>query len=207
MDHPEYFDFSVFDKQTFLTCEQQPTVLPGDPSYRIEPPAPTHRSFLTKFQFDSSQIISAVRINDDYVALPEGYVPDEYAVVCGRGKGSYNRIGNKRYHAIVRSHIPDYLAAKTRFDKSTILNEIIEEVKAQNNGQGRFVKLDSDGSWYEISDEQSREKCGHTMRECIASANKKKKPKPKFDLRKLPVFELPRRLSSASQNKIASFAA
>jgi hypothetical protein len=97
------------------------------------------------------------------------FPPSECDVVCGRGKGSYNRPGNKIFRAIVCKHIPEYMAAKTKLDKGVALNRIMEDIRSQNNGTSRFLKPGKNGSWYELSDDQAREKVGHTMREAISA--------------------------------------
>jgi hypothetical protein len=93
------------------------------------------------------------------------FPPKEYDVVCGRGKGSYNLPGNKRFRFSVRRHIPRYLAAKGKLDKGIVLNAIMNDI--QNRGS-RFLKP-IQGAWYALSDEQAREKVGHTIRESIAA--------------------------------------
>jgi len=85
------------------------------------------------------------------------------------GKGSYNKPGNKRFREIVKHYIPEYVGARTKFDKSTVLQKIIDIVREQNNGTARFIKQNKDGTWFEISDDAAREKVGHTLRESIAA--------------------------------------
>jgi len=122
--------------------------------------------FLSKYQVEVPlAFASAFRAEPSL--LPEHYQPSDYDVVCGRGKGSYNRPGNKRFRAIVRQHIPEYQATKTKFDKSSVLYKIINCVKNQENGNARFVSCRK-GRYYEITDDKAREKVGHCLRETIA---------------------------------------
>ena len=97
----------------------------------------------------------------------------EYDVVCGRGKGSYNRPGNKRFREIAMKYVPEYTAAKCRQGKTAVLNEIISVVKEQNNGTARFIKYDKSKGWFEITNEVAREKVGHAVREALASLKNK----------------------------------
>lgn len=120
--------------------------------------------FLSKYQVHLPNAIASLASSLDTTPLPSGFEPDEYDVQCGRGKGAYNKPGNKRFRAIVREYLNEYIDAKTKVDKSAVLNTILDRVKAQNNGQTRFVAF-KDGAWYEISDDQSREKVGHAIRE------------------------------------------
>ena len=129
-----------------------------------------HMDFLAKYQLAVPKAISTMSSNAELTALPEHYHPTEYDVVCGRGKGSYNQPGNKRLRALIRGYIPEYTAARSKFDKTTVLSKIIDAVKSQNNNTARFVKS-KNGVWYEISNDQAREKVGHTMRETIAVVN------------------------------------
>ena len=95
--------------------------------------------------------------------------PTDQDVTCGRGKGSYNRPGNRRFRDIVHRNMPSYLSCSSKLDKTIILNTIIAEVQLYG---GRFLKHTKKEGWFEISDEQAREKVGHAMREAISSANK-----------------------------------
>jgi hypothetical protein len=96
--------------------------------------------------------------------------PDfDFDVVCGRGKGSYNRPGNRRFRHIVCQHIAAYQTAKNKIVKGVVLNTIIERVKTQNYGRARFIKPIKNGSWVELSDDQAREKVGHAIREAMSS--------------------------------------
>jgi len=89
-------------------------------------------------------------------------------VVCGRGKGSYNRPGNIDFRKVVRRFVGEYATAKTKFEKTTVLNRIIDAVHHDNDA--RFLKFNTrTHQWFEITDDQAREKVGHTMRETIAA--------------------------------------
>ena len=95
------------------------------------------------------------------------FQPSEHDVVCGRGRGFYNRPGNKRFREIVCQHIPEYLTLKTKLDKSMLLNRIIDLVRRHHNA--RFIKKNANGAWHEIEENATREKVGHAMREAIAA--------------------------------------
>lgn len=138
------------------------------------------KEFLSKYQLSLPSAITSLSSHDENNPLVDGYQPTDLDVVCGRGKGSYNKPGNKRFRAIVKDHIPEYVAARTKFDKSTLLQKIIDTIREE----ARFIKQGKDGSWYEISDDAAREKVGHTIREAIAAleaAPGKSKTKKVFD--------------------------
>jgi hypothetical protein len=91
------------------------------------------------------------------VELPLDYTPSTNDIVCGRGKGSYNRSGNRQMRAIVGTYAADYVAARTKFEKSTILQRIVDDAK---DAGGHFVRR-ANNQWYEIMDETAREKVGY----------------------------------------------
>jgi hypothetical protein len=101
------------------------------------------------------------------------YEPADVDIFCGRGKGFYNRPGNKTFRTLVCSYIPAYLAAKTKVDKSAVLNTIVDKVRALTDPvtgrPAQFIKFSKKTGWVEIGDEQAREKVGHAMREAISS--------------------------------------
>ena len=61
-----------------------------------------------------------------------------------RGKGSYNRPGNKRFRVITQKFVPEY----TKLDQSIVVNSIAKAVRQQNNGHVRFVKYDKRNGWF-----------------------------------------------------------
>jgi len=127
---------------------------------------------LSKYNFTLPSAIDAMNNNGSVQGpLDECFSPGAYDVVCGRGKGSYNRPGNKHFRQLVATYIPSYLSAKSKMNKSVILNSIIDKVHTFINPEtgrpAQFVKL-SKGFWTAISDDQAREKVGHAMREAVA---------------------------------------
>ena len=124
-------------------------------------PAP---DFLSKFQIPRPPAITAL-VAEEATLFDREYVPSEYDVVCGRGKGVYNRPGNKRFRRIVQTYVDEYISMKSKVDKSQLLSRIIDKVRAQNNGTAAFIKQNKDGIWFDIGDEQAREKVGHAIRE------------------------------------------
>jgi hypothetical protein len=134
------------------------------------------RAFLERYQVVIPTVIADMASSDDEKQLASDFQPTEFDIICGRGKGHYNRPGCKRLREVIRGFIPEYLAAKSKVDKSAVISRILDAVKSQNNSTTRFVKCKK-GTWYEIGDDQAREKVGHTMRETIALL----KSKPSVD--------------------------
>lgn len=106
--------------------------------------------------------------------LPEGYQPSDFDVICGRGKGHYNQPGNRKFRDIILARLQEYQSLKTKLDKTTFLNRIIEAVRSQNGGTAHFVRQVSHDLWERLGDEQAREKVGHAIREALAPRYKNK---------------------------------
>jgi len=127
--------------------------------------------FLQRYQLDVPTAIADIAYKNETKVLPHTYEPSEYDVVCGRGKGNYSQPGNKRLHVIVQEYLQTYSEAKTKLDKTLVLDVIVDRVREQNNGTTRFVKFDSKIGWVEISCEQAREKVGHVIRQALVQSN------------------------------------
>lgn len=129
--------------------------------------------FLSKYSFELPLAITALTDTKRMVPLDQSYQPGTYDVVCGRGKGSYNRPGNKRFRSLVATYIPKYLKARSKMDKSMVLNDIIDKVRSFTNpdtgAPAQFVKYTKSSGWVLIGDEHAREKVGHAIREAIAA--------------------------------------
>lgn len=137
--------------------------------------------FLSKYQLLVPSAVADLSSTMESAQLEDNYQPSKYDVLCGRGKGSYNRSGNKRFRELVQAHVGDYLNAKTKYDKSSVLNMIVDRVRSK--GMARFVAM-KDGAWFEISDEQAREKVGHSMREAMSmleGAEEREEVQKRFD--------------------------
>jgi hypothetical protein len=122
-------------------------------------------TFLQKIQLPPA--IASINAGADPTLLPVDFEPREFDVVCGRGKGMYNRKGNVTFRNIVQSHVYEYIITKNKMDKTIVLNSIISQVREQGEGGALFVKRGKDGRWMDIGDDQAREKCGHALREAI----------------------------------------
>jgi hypothetical protein len=164
--HNFHEDFLVATPAKYRTS---PNTAPAQLESTSDSPVP-HYIFLTKYALPPALAsLSAAANGNDMRLLPLEFEPSEFDVVLGRGKGSYNAPGCKKLRAIIRESVPEYLAARSKFDKTTVLSRIVDTVQSQNNYTAKFVKKDVNGMWCEISNDQAREKVGHTMRETIAA--------------------------------------
>jgi hypothetical protein len=112
----------------------------------------------------------SLTVNDQLVDI---YSPSSFDCICGRGKQSFNHIGNVRFRLIVSLHIERYIIALSRLDKSLVVASIVDLIRASN---GRFIKMDSKAkTWVELSDHVTREKVGHALRDAICAREKEAK--------------------------------
>jgi hypothetical protein len=173
-----------YEQQTFLEFSESP-------AKPLLTPSKPNQNFLARYHVALPTAISAMTSSDKILELPATFRPTEFDVVLGRGKGSYNTPGSRKLRAIIRQFVPEYSAARSKFDKSTVLARILDAVKDENNA--RFVRCNQ-GTWYEISDDQAREKIGHTMRETIALLRSGKSSPTVISSRKSPsTLPVPRR--------------
>lgn len=92
---------------------------------------------------------------------------DDRTVVCGRGKGAYNRPGNKRFRSLIRSYLPSYLNAPNKLQKGAVIQRIAYDAEAQGL---QFVRKTNDlrDEWCELDAKERRDKIGHAIREAVA---------------------------------------
>lgn len=129
--------------------------------------------FLSKYILKLPTAITLLADGNSATPLDSSYEPGAYDIVCGRGKGRYNRPGNKYFRTLVATYIPLYQSARSKIDKGMVLNAIIDKVRSQVNPDtglpAEFVKYSKLTGWVRIGDEQAREKAGHAIREAIAA--------------------------------------
>merc|ERR1711862_685431 len=65
-----------------------------------------------------------------------------------------------------------YGEATTKFEKSMIVSEVLDEVRSRCNVDGGFVKPDGNGGYYEVGDHLAREKVGQSLRDGLSSKYK-----------------------------------
>lgn len=101
------------------------------------------------------------------VPLPDNFEPGPYDVICGRGKRTYNHVGNRRFRLTIQLNIDGYAKAVSKLDKSLVVILIVDTIR---EAKGGFVKRDPKiGTWMDIGDQLAREKVGHALRDAITS--------------------------------------
>lgn len=89
-------------------------------------------------------------------------------VMCGRGGGTNNHIGNVRFRQLVNGHKLRYLAA-TKSEKPMVSREVVTIWRGLNP-PGRFLKQNpsedgKSGKWFDVGDKKAREKASQCLRE------------------------------------------
>ena len=102
----------------------------------------------------------------------------EHDILVGRHKIAFNHIGNRRFRAIISSFLPQYFERTSRKARSKLILEIVDTIQLAG---GNFLKLTPDGRFEEISENEKRNKVGHSLRDAAGASksNKSTTKKPK----------------------------
>jgi len=118
--------------------------------------------------------------------LPNDYIPGEYDVICAKGKAAKSSSGNIFYNKLIQHALPVYKKASTKFEKSMIVSEIVDEIRSRSStgtGGGGFIRRRS-GIFYEAGNHFAREKVGQSLRDSLSnmyrSSAKAKKKRQNF---------------------------
>jgi hypothetical protein len=103
--------------------------------------------------------------------LPNDYTLGEYDVLCAKGRAAKGHSGNQFYRQLIQQVSPSYSEACSKFEKSMIVSDLIDEIRSRSNSCGGFVKNKS-GIFYEVSDHFAREKVGQSLRDGLSSQYK-----------------------------------
>jgi hypothetical protein len=99
--------------------------------------------------------------------LSADFVPSKYSVLCGRGKGSYNACGNRRFRVIVSMYMPQYIEAPNFTAKTKIIAKVMNIVR-EACPEGAFI-VKEQGRYYELSEKAARKKCATLFRDYLNS--------------------------------------
>ena len=116
-------------------------------------------------------------------SLPPGYKPGEFDVCCGRGKRHWNHVGNVRFRRYIQSSVERYMKAPSKNDKTTVVVSIVDDIR---NMGGNFLKEDLRGNWYDIGDQQAREKVGHSLRDQVSTIHRQEQKHAALQQHKVP---------------------
>jgi hypothetical protein len=139
--------------------------IPLSSSFIMEPDRTTSSSSRSTTSI-SSQSTSTTSKHGCKTMLPKEFRPTHYSVQCGRGKSCRLSVGNRRLQIIGSMFLQKYSAARNKYEKSTIVSDIINTVKAATNEQGAFIRF-HDGRWWEVEELVARERVGSIMRDSL----------------------------------------
>jgi hypothetical protein len=100
------------------------------------------------------------------VRLPFHFIPGPLDVICARGKAAKTHEGNQRYQDTIEHYIERYVKVHCKLQKMAIISEIVTLVRLKSP-LGGFVKLKTDGRWYEVGDHFAREKVSQSLRDSL----------------------------------------
>jgi hypothetical protein len=86
--------------------------------------------------------------------LSSEYQLNEYDVICGRGTTCYYHIGNVRFRQLVQQHLTSYMNTTNKYDKTAVLQHIINEIRQRTPtvGGGVVKKDKCVHRYYEVGD-------------------------------------------------------
>lgn len=169
--------------------------------YAFEPISLSDANFLSSQSAaaplpDGIASLTPNQVTPNGTLLPPGFEPSNYDVICGRGKGCANWIGNRRFRVTISMNKDRYVQAPTKLDKSLVVDEIVKTIAAASPSTGGFIKKDeATGRWYKITDQQARDKCAHAMRDAVAAVGKtggrRRKSKSRKNHRRVSLKQVP----------------
>jgi hypothetical protein len=111
--------------------------------------------------------------------LVNNNLPNEFDVICGKGKFAYNHLGNMLFRQIVLERLDLYSTATTKMEKTLVVTDIMTCVRMSG---GDFVKKASKAKDFQrVSERAAREKVGQQIRDALhtqyKSSTKAKKRK------------------------------
>jgi uncharacterized protein (DUF1330 family) len=121
---------------------------------------------------DPADTATAEDYGDQKLPSTSRSVLGPYDVICGRNKTAFNNIGNRRFRFTIALNLPQFVNAKSRKDKSSVI-EKIKEVVHQSGGkflmmQDEQQELTGDDTpvvWTELNTKQTHLKIGHALRD------------------------------------------
>jgi hypothetical protein len=104
--------------------------------------------------------------------MPDGYIPSDSDICCGRGKQNWNKTGNLRFRKLIRASVAQYTAAPSKKEKSVVILSVVHKIQQQG---GHFLKQRqrqqqqqngwSNCCWYDIGGAAARDKVRHSLRD------------------------------------------
>jgi hypothetical protein len=121
---------------------------------------------------NSPMTVNITAVHSD---LPPGppfdrsYQPTIRDVCSGRGKKHWNLPGNIAFRNHIQTRVAEYLMRTTKIGKTEMVATIVCELRQQGF---QFLKQTKEGHWYDIGDQQARDKVGHSLRDQVTAIRK-----------------------------------
>jgi hypothetical protein len=106
--------------------------------------------------------------------LGADFQPCRFSVICGRGKDSYDHVGNHHFRELASMFVARYSRAGTKTDKSEIVSEMVNMI---HQAGGTFCKLEK-GAWIKVEGCYAREKASALLREMVIQTQQKRRSSP-----------------------------
>jgi len=125
---------------------------------------------------DAPVVTNSTKVADSTMPWPLQGIeePHENDVLCGRGGGTNNHLGNKRYRDLVKENNPNYAMA-ARIEKGPIVAAMVHSWRTTQDPPGRFLKKSVDNLWEDVGDKVAKEKTSQLFREIKAQGMRLKK--------------------------------
>ena len=75
--------------------------------------------------------------------------------------GNFEHVGNRRLRVLISTQLERYVSAKTRFEKSNVIDLVVDQVQEAAGPVGGFVKRDGNGAWFQMTKSLARDKVSH----------------------------------------------
>lgn len=105
-------------------------------------------------------------------AMPVGFTPGPYDVLCGRGRLCKNAAGNHAYRKVVMQYLEAYAAASSKIAKGDIISKIVRDICSKchayhGSAVGGFIKSIG-GVWFSVGEFLAREKTSQIFRDALS---------------------------------------
>ena len=75
--------------------------------------------------------------------------------------GNFEHVGNRRLRVLISLQLQRYVSTTSRFEKSNVIDLLVEQVREAAGPRGGFVKRDQNGVWFQMTKSLAREKVSH----------------------------------------------
>jgi hypothetical protein len=104
--------------------------------------------------------------------LGDDFTPSRFSVICGRGKDSYDHVGNHHFRELASMFEARYSRASSKADKSEIVSDMVGII---HQADGIFCKFEK-GAWFKVGDHYAREKAGALLRDMVQTQQSSSSP-------------------------------